>query len=458
MDDKIKKTIEKIKLLANQNPEFAKEMKALFGKSESSSDLPILTSVSNDVTAIRSALEIRATESLKYNFVKVARLRDQLIIDNLRMENAALNLQEKESDRFYIFCVNAFYQLENIINYYYHVMFPNVNDLLNEIEIATSRDPEEFQFKRKGNEKTVVDITVYYKITAICNSLFTDNLQLKMTLNNLRKIRNEAVDKNERLMDYNYCKLTSYLTTVDYFDLKSTGDISRLSNLVLGRDYKHIVSHVCFYNSSVALEARAFWNKEQVPAEQAAAKMQQADELLYPDKVVKDLPLYGNQWIPLGIKATIQERTKICAAFDEFCNDYEDAHLFIIGGYGILYEDIKAQVDAMKHKGSVTLIKGISNPMPILKRCDLFIFPSLYEGWGIVVIEADVLNVPVIATDIVGTQWIRDYDGHLVEDSRNGIFEGIHEFMEGKIGTLNIDYDEFNEMAVNEFYSIIDKE
>ena len=192
MDDKIKTTIEKIKLLANQNQEFAKEMKKIFGKSESSSDLPILTSVSSDVTAIRSALEIRATESLKYNFVKVPRLRDQLIIDNLRMENAALNLQEKESDRFYIFCVNAFYQLENIINYYYHVMFPNVNDLLNEIEIATSRDPEEFQFKRKGNEKTVVDITVYYKITAICNSLFTDNLQLKMTLNNLRKIRNEG--------------------------------------------------------------------------------------------------------------------------------------------------------------------------------------------------------------------------------------------------------------------------
>ena len=62
------------------------------------------------------------------------------------------------------------------------------------------------------------------------------------------------------------------------------------------------------------------WNKEQVPAEQAAAKMQKADELLFGEKVVKDLPLYGNQWIPLGIKATIQERTKICAAFDSYCN------------------------------------------------------------------------------------------------------------------------------------------
>ena len=61
-------------------------------------------------------------------------------------------------------------------------------------------------------------------------------------------------------------------------------------------------------------------NIEQAPAEQAAVKMQKADELLYPDKVIKDLPLYGNQWIPLGIPATIAERTKICATFDGYCN------------------------------------------------------------------------------------------------------------------------------------------
>lgn len=203
MDEKIKSTVDKIKLLAKQNPEFAKEMQILFGKSEPSSDLPILTSVSSDVSAIRSALEIRATESLKYSFVKVPRLRDQLVIDNLRMENASLNLQEKESDRFYIFCVNAFYQIENIINYYYHIMYPNINDLLNEIEKATSSDPEKFQFKRSTNgmkEKTVVDISVYYKITAICNSLFPDNLQLKVTLNNLRKIRNEGEHRCQVIM------------------------------------------------------------------------------------------------------------------------------------------------------------------------------------------------------------------------------------------------------------------
>lgn len=202
MDEKIKSVIDKIRLLAKQNPEFAKEMQALFGKSESSTtDLPILTSVSSDVSAIRSALEIRATESLKYSFVKVQRLRDQLVIDNLRMENAALNLQEKESDRFYVFCVNAFYQIENILNYYYHILYPNINDLLSEIERATSADPEKFQFKRTNKENSVVDIPVYYKITAICNSLFLDNLQIKVILNNLRRIRNDGEHRCQVIME-----------------------------------------------------------------------------------------------------------------------------------------------------------------------------------------------------------------------------------------------------------------
>lgn len=69
-----------------------------------------------------------------------------------------------------------------------------------------------------------------------------------------------------------------------------------------------------------ALDKDYMINVEAVPAEQAAAKMQKADELLYPDTVVKDLPLYGNQFIPLGIKTTLEERIRIASAFDKFCN------------------------------------------------------------------------------------------------------------------------------------------
>lgn len=68
-------------------------------------------------------------------------------------------------------------------------------------------------------------------------------------------------------------------------------------------------------------------NLEAVPGESAAAKLQKADELLYPERVVKDLPLYGNQWIPLGIKTTLQERIKIAAAFSSYCSGGDILHI-----------------------------------------------------------------------------------------------------------------------------------
>lgn len=68
-------------------------------------------------------------------------------------------------------------------------------------------------------------------------------------------------------------------------------------------------------------------NIEQVPAETAAAKFLAADKLLFPEQVVTDLPLYGNQWIPLGIPATLQERIKICSTFDGYCNGGSIMHV-----------------------------------------------------------------------------------------------------------------------------------
>ena len=68
-------------------------------------------------------------------------------------------------------------------------------------------------------------------------------------------------------------------------------------------------------------------NLEAIPGESMASRFQQADEILYPDKVVKDLPLYGNQWIPLGIQTSLQERVKIASAFSEYCSGGDILHL-----------------------------------------------------------------------------------------------------------------------------------
>ena len=69
-------------------------------------------------------------------------------------------------------------------------------------------------------------------------------------------------------------------------------------------------------------------NIEAVPGEQAASVLMQKDKLLYPNEKY-DLPLYGNQWIPLGVKCTLQEKIRISAILDDACQGGSIAHINI---------------------------------------------------------------------------------------------------------------------------------
>ena len=70
-------------------------------------------------------------------------------------------------------------------------------------------------------------------------------------------------------------------------------------------------------------------NTEQIPGENAAAKLMQKDKFFYPESNIYDLPLYGNQFIPLGIKTNLNERIRIQAMFDGFCNGGSILHVNI---------------------------------------------------------------------------------------------------------------------------------
>lgn len=205
MDEKLKSTIDKIVQLSKQNPEFDAELRKRLDMTSSANVVSSQLPICDDVHAIREALEIRANNSISYDFILAKgnqRLRDQLLIDNLRMENAALNLKEKEQERFYSFCANAFYQIENAVNFYFYVMFPEIDNLLSFIENATNIDGK-YSFKRNTNKeyKSVSDIEITHKLNAICNTLFPDDKNLKATYSQLRKVRNEGAHRCMVIME-----------------------------------------------------------------------------------------------------------------------------------------------------------------------------------------------------------------------------------------------------------------
>lgn len=67
-------------------------------------------------------------------------------------------------------------------------------------------------------------------------------------------------------------------------------------------------------------------NIEQIPAERAAAVLMAKDKFFYPSEVY-ELPLYGNQWIPLGVKTTIAEKVHLSAILDKACSGGSISHI-----------------------------------------------------------------------------------------------------------------------------------
>ena len=91
-------------------------------------------------------------------------------------------------------------------------------------------------------------------------------------------------------------------------------------------------------------------NTEQIPGESAAAKLMKKDKFFYPKAKIYDLPLYGNQFIPLGIKTTLQERVRIQAMFDGFCNGGSILHANIDAPFDS-YEKARKMVDYVADAG-----------------------------------------------------------------------------------------------------------
>ena len=173
--------IDKIVRLCKQEPEFDAEL-----RKELKMQIPALSSYDGrEIRRIREILEIRADNSISYDFIAISLIRERLIIDNLRMENEAMDLELK--NRLVVFCVNAFYQMEALINYFFYCCYRDIDKIVSVVVEYTSG---KYQYKPTCKECRVGDIDVYYKINAFCRLCKLDASEAAF-FSGIRKIRND---------------------------------------------------------------------------------------------------------------------------------------------------------------------------------------------------------------------------------------------------------------------------
>lgn len=89
---------------------------------------------------------------------------------------------------------------------------------------------------------------------------------------------------------------------------------------------KQILKTITIVKDEFAADKDYSVNIEEVPAERAAAVLMEKDKMFYPNQEY-ELPLYGNQWIPLGVQTTLQEKIRLSAILDKACSGGSIAHI-----------------------------------------------------------------------------------------------------------------------------------
>lgn len=168
-------------------------------------------------------------------------------------------------------------------------------------------------------------------------------------------------------------------------------------------------------------------------------------------KLNKILNSKNKKIISIGRFSKEKGYKRLIQAFDTLDTN---SYLIIIGGFGPEYDSLLALQQKCKSKDRIIIIKSMSNPFSILRKCDVMVVSSFYEGLPMVILEAIALNIPVASTDI---ESIKNFfnkfgGGYIMGNSYEGICEGLKYIESNQVERINIDVDKYNKEIIDKFY------
>ena len=76
----------------------------------------------------------------------------------------------------------------------------------------------------------------------------------------------------------------------------------------------------------------------------------------------------------------------------------------VIAGDGELFGEVRARVERAGLGGRVSLLGWRTDTAEVLREMDVFVLPSLYEGFSYTILEAMAAGLPVVSTAVFGTR------------------------------------------------------
>ena len=130
-------------------------------------------------------------------------------------------------------------------------------------------------------------------------------------------------------------------------------------------------------------------------------------------------------------------------------------------GAGSEYDRLKQLIISNNMDDYIELCGRIDNPYPYVLASDLFIMSSIHESFGLVIVEALALGVPILSVKLATIQELLDSKyGMIVDNDDSCLYNGIKEILknQGKIKEWEhnlIKYQYHNNKIIKEIESLI---
>lgn len=145
--------------------------------------------------------------------------------------------------------------------------------------------------------------------------------------------------------------------------------------------------------------------------------------------------------------------------------------LLVHDGYDIKWKIVgegqeRSKLDSLikyeKLQENIELIGQKENPYPYMLNCDIYVQTSLFEGQGLTITEAKVLNKPIVATnfDAIYNQLVNNKTGLIVEKNPYSIYEGVRRLIEDEnlreVLKSNLEKENFhNRSEIEKLYELL---
>lgn len=119
----------------------------------------------------------------------------------------------------------------------------------------------------------------------------------------------------------------------------------------------------------------------------------------------KELGMLENELAIVCVARFSQQKNHgyLLKVFNEIKKRKPESKLYLVG-QGELEQEIRDQIKSLDLEESVVFLGSRSDVGDVLMAMDVFLFPSFYEGFGTVTVEAQCSALPMIASDTIPTE------------------------------------------------------